>query len=65
MTWIKTVSMLDDERLKFAMEAQRKLYPQEYAIPVPAVDHGAEAESSHRTRYCRMCCFIPSARLAR
>ena len=29
MTWIKTVSMWDDQRVKAAMEAQRKLYPQE------------------------------------
>ena len=43
MTWIKTVSIWDDERVKAAMEAQRKLYPQEYATPVPAVDHGTEA----------------------
>jgi hypothetical protein len=43
MTWIKTVSMWDDERVKAAMEAQRKLYPQEYATPVPVVDHGPEA----------------------
>jgi len=34
MTWIKTVSMWDDERVKKAMEAQRKLYPAEYATPV-------------------------------
>lgn len=35
--------MWDDERVKTAMEAQRKLYPQEYATPVPAVDRDAEA----------------------
>jgi hypothetical protein len=43
MTWIKTVSMSDDERVKAAIEAERKLYPQEYATPVPAVDRGFEA----------------------
>jgi hypothetical protein len=43
MTWIKTVSMWDDERVKAAMESQRKFYPPEYATPVPAVDHGPEA----------------------
>lgn len=43
MTWIKTVSMDEDPRVKAAMEAQRKVYPQEYAERVPAVDHGAEA----------------------
>jgi hypothetical protein len=43
MTWIKTVSMEDDPRVKAAMEAQRKIYPQEYATPVESVDRGAEA----------------------
>ena len=43
MTWIKTVSMWDDERVKAAMEAQRKFYPPEYAAPVPVVDRGPEA----------------------
>jgi len=40
MTWIKTVSMEDDERVKTAMEAQRKLYPIEYATPVHPVNNG-------------------------
>ena len=40
MTWIKTVSMEDDERVKAAMEAQRKAYPVEYATPVHAVNDG-------------------------
>jgi len=43
MTWIKTVSMEDDERVKAAIEAERKLYPPEYATPVAAVNHGFEA----------------------
>ena len=49
MTWIKTVGMEDDENVRNAMMEQRKLYPQEYATPVPAVDHGMEAGivSSH------------------
>ena len=49
MTWIKTVSMEDDNDVKKAMREQRKLYPIEYATPVPAVDHGMEAGivSSH------------------
>ncbi len=42
MTWIKTVSMDDNPRVKAAIEAERKLYPQEYATPVPAVDRGVE-----------------------
>jgi hypothetical protein len=43
MTWIKTVSMDDDESVKNAMREQRKLYPVEYATPVATVDHGMEA----------------------
>ena len=43
MTWIKTVSMEEDERVKKAMMDQRALYPVEYATPVPAVDHGMSA----------------------
>jgi hypothetical protein len=43
MTWIKTVPMSDDERVKIAIEAQRKLYPQEYSALVPTVDHSNEA----------------------
>ena len=43
MTWIKTVRMDEDPRVKEAMEAQRKIYPQEYATPVPSVDRGPEA----------------------
>ena len=43
MTWIKTVSMWDDERVKTAIEAQRKIYPVEYAEKVPAVDKGDQA----------------------
>jgi hypothetical protein len=40
MTWIKTVSMDDDARVRAAIEAQRKLYPAEYAAPVHAVFNG-------------------------
>ncbi len=40
MTWIKTVSMDDDDRVKSAIEAQRKLYPIEYATPVHPVSGG-------------------------
>ena len=40
MTWIKTVPFDEaDESLRRAMEAQRELYPIEYATPVhPTVD---------------------------
>ena len=44
MTWIKTLRMDEDERVKKAIEAERKLYPAEYRTPAPAVDRG-EAES--------------------
>jgi hypothetical protein len=44
MTWIKTVRMDEDERVKKAIEAERMLYPSEYRTPAPAVDRG-EAES--------------------
>jgi hypothetical protein len=43
MTWIKTVRMDEDERVKHAMETQRKLYPIEYATPVGVVDDAGEA----------------------
>jgi hypothetical protein len=42
MTWIKTVRMEDDEQVRNAMMEQRKLYPMEYATPVPIVDNGLE-----------------------
>ena len=42
MTWIKTIRMEDDERVRDAMMEQRKHYPMEYAAPVPLVDHGLE-----------------------
>ncbi|RPJ55716.1 MAG: hypothetical protein EHM23_00990 [Acidobacteria bacterium] len=35
MTWIKTVALAEaNERLRTAIEAQRELYPIEYATPV-------------------------------
>jgi len=44
MTWIKTLRMDEDERVKKAIEDERKLYPPEYRTPASAVDRG-EAES--------------------
>ena len=42
MTWIKTVSALQDEQVRKAAEAQRSLYPVEYATPVhPTPDGGS------------------------
>jgi hypothetical protein len=39
MTWIKTVPASEDERVRKAVEAQRALYPIEYATPVhPTLD---------------------------
>lgn len=41
MTWIKTVSAAEaDEKLRGAMEAQRELYPAEYAAPVHPTPDG-------------------------
>jgi alkylhydroperoxidase family enzyme len=41
MTWIKTVPASEaDEKLKRAMEAQRELYPIEYASPVHPTPDG-------------------------
>lgn len=41
MTWIKTVAFEEaDEKLKRAMEAQRDLYPIEYAEPVHPTPDG-------------------------
>jgi hypothetical protein len=44
MTWIKTVPFDEaDERLRTAMEAQRSLYPVEYATPVHPTADGQTA----------------------
>jgi hypothetical protein len=40
MTWIKTVSTVEDEKVKRAAEAQRELYPIEYATPVHPTAEG-------------------------
>ncbi len=40
MTWIKTLTMEQDERVKKAMLGQRDLYPIEYATPVHPVNDG-------------------------
>ena len=42
MTWIKTVSLDEDEQVRRAVEAERALYPPEYAIPIhPTPDNQA------------------------
>lgn len=41
MTWIKTIRMDEaDEKLKRAMQAQREMYPVEYATPVHPTPDG-------------------------
>ena len=40
MTWIKTVTMEEDERVKKATLAQRALYSIEYATPVHPENNG-------------------------
>ena len=49
MTWIKTIPLPEaDETLRRALEAQRALYPAEYAEPVmPTVDGVAGIVASH------------------
>ena len=49
MTWIKTVSPEDDDQVRRAMEAQRELYPEEYATPIhPTPDQqSSEIVASH------------------
>ena len=49
MTWIKTIPMTEaDEKLKKAVEAQRDLYPIEYATPVhPTPDGASGIVASH------------------
>jgi hypothetical protein len=42
MTWIKTIRMEDDERVRDAIMGERKLYPVEYATPVSIVNFGVE-----------------------
>jgi hypothetical protein len=40
MTWIKTISVEEDENVRRAAEAQRALYPIEYAEPVHPTPDG-------------------------
>jgi hypothetical protein len=49
MTWIRTISFSEaDEKLRRAIEAQRALYPKEYATPVqPTVDGTSGIVASH------------------
>jgi hypothetical protein len=49
MTWIKTIPMSEaNEKLRSAIEAQRALYPKEYAQPVhPDESGGSTIVGSH------------------
>jgi len=40
MTWIKTISVDEDESVRYAVEAQRELYPKEYASPIHPTPDG-------------------------
>jgi hypothetical protein len=43
MTWIKTVAVDESEEVRKAVEAQRELYPIEYATPVHPTADGETA----------------------
>lgn len=49
MTWIRTIPLPDaDEKLRAAVDAQRALYPKEYADPVhPTPDGTSGIVASH------------------
>jgi hypothetical protein len=49
MTWIKTISIDDDDEVRAAVEAQRELYPGEYSVPVhPTADgQASQIVASH------------------
>jgi alkylhydroperoxidase family enzyme len=49
MTWIRTIPLAEaDEKLRWAIEAQKKLYPEEYADPVhPTGDGTSGIVASH------------------
>ena len=40
MTWIKTIPVSEDEKLREVVEAQRLLYPIEYAEPIHPTPDG-------------------------
>ena len=48
MTWIKTVTVDEDDEVRKAVQAQRELYPIEYASPVqPTTDGTSGIVASH------------------
>ena len=45
MTWIKTINIDEaDEKLRRAMDAQRELYPSEYAVPIHPTSDGGSSQ---------------------
>ncbi len=45
MTWIKTIPFPEaDKKLRTAMEAQRQLYPIEYAVPIHPTPDGQSSD---------------------
>lgn len=49
MTWIRTIPLPEgDQALRDAIEGQKSLYPQEYAVPIhPAEGGGSQIVASH------------------
>ena len=47
MTWIKTVSPAESDEVRKVVEAQRDLYPIEYATPVHPTDGTSAIVASH------------------
>jgi hypothetical protein len=48
MTWIKTIPLAEgDEKLRAAVEGQRAVYPEEYAIPTGITDEAGSIVASH------------------
>ncbi len=44
MTWIKTIAVSEDEKLRRVVEAQRELYPIEYAQPIHPTPDGQTSD---------------------
>jgi hypothetical protein len=49
MTWIRTIPLSEaDDELREAIEGQKALYPQEYAVPIHAAEGGgSQIVASH------------------
>ena len=48
MTWIKTIPLSEgDAKLREALERQRALYPEEYAVPTGVTDEAGSIVASH------------------